>query len=108
MPARISAWQQERAQARERARQEAARRQRLLAEAGLAGGPSSRGTPRRDSPQAQVLLQDLERQQRREEKRRQRQERQEAARSALAAAEAAAASQPPPGAPTKTPGTVSS
>ncbi|XP_064293308.1 large ribosomal subunit protein mL64 [Phalacrocorax carbo] len=97
MPARVSAWRQERAQAREKARQEAARRQRLLAEAGLAG-PSRAGTPRRGSPQAQALLQDLEQRQRREEKRRQRQERVEATRSAMAAAEAAAASRPHPGA----------
>ncbi|XP_074785994.1 large ribosomal subunit protein mL64 [Athene noctua] len=98
MPARISAWRQQRAQARERARQEVARRQRLLAEAGL-GGPSRPGTPPRDSARAQALLEDLERRERREEKRRQRQEREEAARSAMAAAEAAAASRPPPGAP---------
>ncbi|XP_052655095.1 growth arrest and DNA damage-inducible proteins-interacting protein 1 [Harpia harpyja] len=107
MPARVSAWRQERAQARERAQQEAERRQRLLAEAGLGGAPRP-GTPARGSPQAQALLQDLERQQRREEKRRRRQEREEAARSAMAAAEAAAASRPPPGATPQSAGTVSS
>ncbi|XP_074881155.1 LOW QUALITY PROTEIN: large ribosomal subunit protein mL64 [Buteo buteo] len=105
MPARVSAWRQERAQARERAQQEAERRQRLLAEAGLGGAPRP-GTPARGSPQAQALLQDLERQQRREEKRRRRQEREEAARSAMAAAEAAAASRPPPGATPQSAGTV--
>ncbi|KAM6111683.1 large ribosomal subunit protein mL64 [Phoenicopterus ruber ruber] len=107
MPARVSAWRQERAQARERVRQEAARRQRLLAEAGL-GGPLRPGAPPRGSPQAQALLQDLEQRQRREEKRRRRQEREEAARSAMAAAEAAAASRPPPGAPPDSTGAVSS
>ncbi|XP_072704443.1 large ribosomal subunit protein mL64 [Ciconia boyciana] len=107
MPARVSAWRQERAQARERARQEAARRQRLLAEAGL-GGPPRPGTPPRGSPQAQALLQDLERRQRQEEKRRRRQVREEAARSAMAAAEAAAASRPPPRAPPESTGAVSS
>ncbi|NXR08969.1 G45IP protein, partial [Semnornis frantzii] len=85
MPARISAWRQQRLQAREKARQDAERRQRLLAEAGLTG--SGAGTTAR----AQALLQDLEQKQRREEKRRRRQEREEAARSAMAAAEAAAA-----------------
>ncbi|XP_053789022.1 growth arrest and DNA damage-inducible proteins-interacting protein 1 [Vidua chalybeata] len=94
MPARVAAWRREREAARERARADAARRQRLLAEAGLAGVPG-RGTPAR----AQELLDDLERQRRREEKRRRRQEREEAARSALAAAEAAAAARPLPGAP---------
>ncbi|XP_074990237.1 large ribosomal subunit protein mL64 [Calonectris borealis] len=108
MPARVSAWRQERAQARERARQDAARRQRLLAEAGLGGGLSRPGTPPRGSPQAQALLQDLERRQRREEKRRRRQEREEVARSAMAAAEAAAASRPPPGVPPESAGAVSS
>ncbi|XP_075594340.1 large ribosomal subunit protein mL64 [Balearica regulorum gibbericeps] len=107
MPARVSAWRQEQAEARERQRQEAARRQRLLAEAGL-GVPHRAGTPHRDSLRAQVLLQDLEQRQRREEKRRRRQERVEAARSAMAAAEAAAASRPPPGAPPESTGTVSS
>ncbi|KAM9251606.1 large ribosomal subunit protein mL64 [Cariama cristata] len=106
MPARVKAWRQERAQARERARQDAARRQRLLAEAGLGG--TRPGTPSRSSPQAQALLQDLEQRQRREEKRRQRQERAEAARSAMAAAEAAAAARPPPGAPPEGTGGVSS
>ncbi|XP_054039416.1 growth arrest and DNA damage-inducible proteins-interacting protein 1 [Rissa tridactyla] len=96
MPARVSAWRQERAAARERAREDAARRQRLLAEAGL-GGLSRPGTPPRAAgARAQALLQDLERQRRREEKRRRRQEREEAARSAMAAAEAAAAARPPP------------
>ncbi|KAM6100917.1 large ribosomal subunit protein mL64 [Pterocles gutturalis] len=98
MPARISAWREERARARERAREEAARRQRLLAEAGLGGGSGRPGTPPRGGAQAQALLQELERRQRREEKRRRRQEREEAARSAMAAAEAAAAARPPPGA----------
>ncbi|XP_074023973.1 large ribosomal subunit protein mL64 [Numenius arquata] len=95
MPERVSAWRQERAAAREKAREEAARRQRLLAQAGL-GALSGPGTPPRAGARAQALLQDLERQQRREEKRRRRQEREEAARSAMAAAEAAAAARPPP------------
>ncbi|KAM6307861.1 large ribosomal subunit protein mL64 [Podargus strigoides] len=97
MPARISAWREQRAAARQRARDEAARRQRLLAEAGL-GGPRRAGAPSRGSAQAQALLQDLERRQRQEQKRRRRQEREEAVRSAMAAAEAAAASRPRPGA----------
>ncbi|NXE03351.1 G45IP protein, partial [Chaetorhynchus papuensis] len=98
MPARVAAWRRDREAARERARADAARRQRLLAEAGLGGLPRA-GTPARASARAQELLDDLERQQRREEKRRRRQEREEAARSALAEAEAAAAARPPPGAP---------
>ncbi|XP_068524620.1 large ribosomal subunit protein mL64 [Anas acuta] len=94
MPAAVAAWRQERAEARERSLREAARRQRLLAEAGARLG----GPPRAGDPRAQALLQELERDERRQEKRRRRQEREEAARSALAAAEAAAASQrPPPG-----------
>ncbi|XP_075581233.1 large ribosomal subunit protein mL64 [Pelecanus crispus] len=95
MPARVSTWRQERARARERARQDAARRQRLLAEVGLGGLPRAGASPR-SGPQAQALLQELERRQRREEKRRRRQEQEEAARSAMAAAEAAAASRPRP------------
>ncbi|XP_051496695.1 LOW QUALITY PROTEIN: growth arrest and DNA damage-inducible proteins-interacting protein 1 [Apus apus] len=102
MPARIQAWRQERERAREKARQDAARRQRLLAEAGL-GGPPRPGPPPRGGPRAQELLQDLEKQQRREEKKRRRQERDEALRSALAAAEAAAAARAPPGAPPEVP-----
>ncbi|NXU93630.1 G45IP protein, partial [Xiphorhynchus elegans] len=95
MPARVAEWRRQRAQARERAQAEAARRQRLLAEAGLGGSPRA-GTPGRGSARAQELLEELERRERREEKRRRRQEREEAARSALAAAEAAAAERPPP------------
>ncbi|XP_014747758.1 PREDICTED: growth arrest and DNA damage-inducible proteins-interacting protein 1 [Sturnus vulgaris] len=96
MPARVAAWRREREALRERARADAARRQRLLAEAGLGGLPRP-GTPARASARAQELLDEMERQQRREEKRRRRQEREEAARSALAAAEAAAAARPLPG-----------
>lgn len=98
MPGQIRAWREQRARVREQAREAAARRQRLLAEAGLAG-PQRSGVPPRDSPQAQALLQELEQRERREEKRRRRQEREEVARSALAAAEAAAAARPPPGVP---------
>lgn len=97
MPARVAAWRREREALRERARADAARRQRLLAEAGLGALPRS-GTPARASARAQELLDEMERQKRREEKRRRRQEREEAARSALAAAEAAAAARPLPGA----------
>ncbi|XP_065585246.1 large ribosomal subunit protein mL64 [Cyrtonyx montezumae] len=94
MPARIAAWRQEREQKREQSRQDAARRQRLLAEAAeRLGGPARPGDPR-----VQALMQDLERERRRQEKRQRRRQHEEAARSALAAAEAAAASQPPPGA----------
>uniref|UniRef100_A0A674HTE5 Large ribosomal subunit protein mL64 n=1 Tax=Taeniopygia guttata TaxID=59729 RepID=A0A674HTE5_TAEGU len=98
MPARVTAWRREREAARERARSDAARRQRLLAEAGLGGLPRP-GTPARASQRAQEALDELERRRRREEKRRRRQEREEAARSALAAAEAAAAARPLPGTP---------
>ncbi|XP_050161835.1 growth arrest and DNA damage-inducible proteins-interacting protein 1 [Myiozetetes cayanensis] len=98
MPARVAQWRQQREQARERARVEAARRQRLLAEAGL-GEPPRAGTPGRGSARAQELLEELERQRRRDEKRRRRQERVEAAQSALAAAEAAAKDRAPPGTP---------
>uniref|UniRef100_A0A8C3UIF8 Large ribosomal subunit protein mL64 n=1 Tax=Catharus ustulatus TaxID=91951 RepID=A0A8C3UIF8_CATUS len=97
MPARVAAWRREREALRERARADAERRRRLLAEAGLGGLPRS-GTPGRASARAQELLDEMERQKRREEKRRRRQEREEAARSALAAAEAAAAARPLPGA----------
>ncbi|XP_071275061.1 large ribosomal subunit protein mL64 [Agelaius tricolor] len=96
MPARVAAWRRDREAARERARADAARRQRLLAEAGLGALPRP-GTPGRGSARAQELLEDLEKQRRREEKRRRRQERDEAARRALAAAEAAAAARPLPG-----------
>ncbi|XP_042649418.1 growth arrest and DNA damage-inducible proteins-interacting protein 1 [Tyto alba] len=95
MPERVNAWRQERARARERAREEAARRQRLLAEAGL-GGPHRPGTAPHSSPRVQEMLKELEQRQRREEKRRRREEREAAARDAMAAAEAAAASRPPP------------
>ncbi|XP_041567771.2 large ribosomal subunit protein mL64 [Taeniopygia guttata] len=98
MPARVTAWRREREAARERARSDAARRQRLLAEAGLGGLPRP-GTPARAAQRAQEALEELERRRRREEKRRRRQEREEAARSALAAAEAAAAARPLPGTP---------
>lgn len=91
MPARIAAWRQEREQMRERSRQDAARRQRLLAEAAeRLGAPARPGDPR-----VQAVMQDLERERRRQEKRQRRQQHEEATRSALAAAEAAAASQPP-------------
>ncbi|TRZ09463.1 hypothetical protein HGM15179_017638 [Zosterops borbonicus] len=96
MPSRVSAWRRDREAARDRARADAARRQRLLAEAGL-GAPPGAGTPARGSARAQELLEELERQRRREEKRRRRQQREEAARSALAEAEAAAAERPLPG-----------
>ncbi|XP_069738509.1 large ribosomal subunit protein mL64 [Phaenicophaeus curvirostris] len=89
MPGRIAAWREQRAQARAWAAAEAARRQRLLAQAGLGGPRDAEGA------RAQALLQDLERQQRQDEKRRRRQERQEAARGAMAAAQAAAAPRPP-------------
>lgn len=99
MPARVSAWRRDREAARLRARADAERRQRLLAEAGLGGlpRPGTAGTPSRASARAQELLDEMERQRRREEKRRRRQEREEAARSALAEAEAAAAARPLPG-----------
>ncbi|NXD46728.1 G45IP protein, partial [Copsychus sechellarum] len=74
MPARVAAWRREREALRERARADAARRQRLLAEAGLGALPRS-GTPARASARAQELLDEMERQQRREEKRRRRQQR---------------------------------
>uniref|UniRef100_A0A8C9G0L0 Uncharacterized protein n=1 Tax=Pavo cristatus TaxID=9049 RepID=A0A8C9G0L0_PAVCR len=84
MPARIAAWRQEKEQMRERSRQDAARRQRLLAEAAeRLGAPVRPGDPR-----VQALMQDLERERRRQEKRQRRQQHEEAARSALAAAEA--------------------
>uniref|UniRef100_A0A8C2Y6C4 39S ribosomal protein L59, mitochondrial n=1 Tax=Coturnix japonica TaxID=93934 RepID=A0A8C2Y6C4_COTJA len=94
MPARIAAWRQEKEQMRERSRQDAARRQRLLAEAAeRLGAPVRAGDPR-----VQAMMQDLERERRRQEKRQRRQQHEEATRSALAAAEAAAAAaQPPPG-----------
>eukprot|EP00076_Gallus_gallus_P030969 XP_015155689.2 growth arrest and DNA damage-inducible proteins-interacting protein 1 [Gallus gallus] len=98
MPARIAAWRQEREQMRERSRQDAARRQRLLAEAAeRLGAPARPGDPR-----VQAVMQDLERERRRQEKRQRRQQHEEATRSALAAAEAAAASQPPPLSPPRT------
>ena len=93
MPARIAAWRLEKEQMREKSRQDAARRQRLLAEAA-----ERLGTPvRPGDPRVQALMQDLERERRRQEKKQRRQRHEEATRSALAAAEAAAASQPPPG-----------